>query len=409
MNQSAPDGPPSLQRHASPQRHFGTEDFGAFVPHGGSRREPTGSGVLFGRTFAVKDLIDVADTCTGGGNPDWLAQQVPAAVSAPVVDKALAAGATLVGKTVTDELAFSLEGRNVHYPDLINPICADRLPGGSSSGSAVAVAAGQVDFALGTDTGGSVRVPANFLGLFGFRPSHGALALDGVVPFAPSYDTIGWFARDAGLLAQIGAVLLPPEDPPPITKLIVAADAFALVDRPLARELESRLASWSVGRSTTVFGGDEARYFDCYRILQGAEIWQNLGAWITAHNPRFAADIAERFAGCVRITPTEVESCRSARAAIRVRFEAVVPPDTALIVPTTPCVALLRDASADVVGDFYRRALTLTSIAGHCGAPQAALPLGFWQGCPIGVSVVGARGSDRSLLDLSRKLPTQVL
>ena len=103
---------------------------------------------------------------------------------------------------MTDELAFSLEGRNVHYPDLINPICPDRLPGGSSSGSAVAVAAGQTDFALGTDTGGSVRVPANFLGLFGFRPSHGALSLDGVVPFAPSYDTVGWLARDAALLAR---------------------------------------------------------------------------------------------------------------------------------------------------------------------------------------------------------------
>jgi amidase len=409
MNQSAPGGPPSLQRHANPQPLISAEDFGAFVPHGRSRLQPTRSGPLDGRTFAVKDLIDVAGTRTGGGNPDWLAQQMPAAVSAPAVDKLLAAGATLVGKTVTDELAFSLEGRNVHYPDLINPVCADRLPGGSSSGSAVAVAAGQVDFALGTDTGGSVRVPANFLGLFGFRPSHGALALDGVVPFAPSYDTIGWFARDADLLARIGAVLLPPDDPPPITKLVVAADAFALVDRPLARELESRLADWTVDHSTTVFGGDEARYSDGYRILQGAEIWQSLGAWITSHKPRFADDIAERFAGCARITPAEVATFRSARAAIRSRFEAMVPPDTALIVPTTPCVALLRDAPAEAIGDFYRRALTLTSIAGHCGAPQAALPLGFWQGCPIGVSVVGARGSDRSLLDLSRKLSTHVL
>jgi amidase len=403
MKQSPPDGPPN------PQRHVSTEDFGAFVPHGGSRREPTGSGTLDGRTFAVKDLIDVADTRTGGGNPDWLAQQVPAVVSAPVVDQVLAAGATLIGKTVTDELAFSLEGRNVHFPDLINPICPDRLPGGSSSGSAVAVAAGQVDFALGTDTGGSVRVPANFLGLFGFRPSHGALSLDGVVPFAPSYDTVGWFARDADLLAQIGMVLLPKGDRPPITKLIVAADAFALVDPPLARELESRLAGWSVDNSITVFAGDEARYFDCYRVLQGVEIWQNLGAWITAHKPRFAADIAERFAGGARITTAEVARFRSARAAIRTRFAAMVPPDSALIVPTTPCVALLRDTPADVVGDFYRRALTLTSIAGHCGAPQAALPLGFWQGCPVGVSVVGARGNDQSLLDLSRKLSMQVL
>ena len=388
----------------SEQRVVSARDFGAFVRHGHGRREATGRGVLDGRTFAVKDLIDVAGTRTGGGNPGWLAQQAPAAVSAPVVERALAAGATLVGKTVTDELAFSLEGRNVHYPDLINPICPDRLPGGSSSGSAVAVAASQADFALGTDTGGSVRVPANFLGLFGFRPSHGALSLNGVVPFAPSYDTIGWLARDAELLAQVGAALLPQGSTTPITKLLLARDAFAMADAPLAQELETRIANWTINGETIVIGCDQARYLDCYRILQGAEIWQSLGPWIVRHQPRFAADIAERFAGAARITPAEVADFVPVRAAIRARFAALLPSDTALVIPTTPCVALLRDAPASVVGDFYRRALTLTSIAGHCGAPQAALPLGFWRGCPVGVSILGAPGSDRSLLALTRTL-----
>ena len=388
----------------SEPRVVSARDFGAFVRHGHGRREATGRGVLDGRTFAVKDLIDVAGTRTGGGNPGWLAQQAPAVVSAPVVEQALAAGATLIGKTVTDELAFSLEGRNVHYPDLINPICPDRLPGGSSSGSAVAVAAGQTDFALGTDTGGSVRVPANFLGLFGFRPSHGALSLDGVVPFTPSYDTVGWFARDAELLAQVGAALLPQGSTTPITKLLLARDAFAMADAPLAQELEPRIANWTINGETIVFGGDQARYLDCYRILQGAEIWQSLGPWIARHQPRFAADIAERFAGTARITPAEVADFAPVRAAIRARFAALVPSDTALVIPTTPCVALLRDAPASVIGDFYRRALTLTSIAGHCGAPQAALPLGFWRGCPLGVSILGAAGSDRPLLALTRTL-----
>ena len=149
------------------------------------RRDATGAGLLDGLTFALKDLIDVAGCRTGAGNPDWLARQSPAERSATVVEKTLAAGATLVGKTITDELAFSLEGRNVHYGSPINPACPDRMCGGSSSGSGVAVAAGLVDFAIGTDTGGSVRVPASFLGVFGFRPSHGAVSLDGVVPFAP--------------------------------------------------------------------------------------------------------------------------------------------------------------------------------------------------------------------------------
>jgi len=383
-------------------------DFGAFVPGTVCQSAPTGRGLLDGYTFAVKDLIDVAGCRTGAGNPTWLAQQAVAERSAPVVEKALAAGATLVGKTVTDELAFSLEGRNIHYDGPTNPICPDRIPGGSSSGSAVAVAAGLVDFALGTDTGGSVRVPANFLGLFGFRPSHDAITLDGVVPFAPSYDTIGWFARDAGLLAAVGTAVLPQQHSFPIGKLIFARDAFALVDRALAQELEARSATWGISDSVDVFDGEDARYFDCYRILQGAEIWQSLGGWITANQPRFARDISERFAGAALVTPAQVANYRSVRAAIRARLEALAPPDTAIVIPTTPSVALLRNAPGHVIGDFYSRALTLTSIAGHCGMPQIALPLGFWEGCPIGLSIVGARGSDRALLNLAKTLSAPV-
>jgi amidase len=384
-------------------------DYGAFVPGANCRSEATGHGVLDDRTFAVKDLIAVGGCRTGAGNPTWLAQQAPAKRSAPAIEKALAAGATLIGKTVTDELAFSLEGRNIHYDSLINPVCPDRLPGGSSSGSAVAVAARLADFALGTDTGGSVRVPASFLGLFGFRPSHGAISLDGVVPFAPSYDTIGWFARDAELLADVGAALLPPNDVAPITKLLLAHDAFALVDAPLAPELEAKAESLGLSGTATVFDGEVSAYLECYRVLQGAEIWQSLGAWITGAQPNFAADIGERFAGTAAVTADQVEHFRPVRAAIRARSEALVPSGTAIVIPTTPCVALARNAPGRVIGDFYRRALTLTSIAGHCGAPQLALPLGLWHGCPIGLSILGARGSDRALLDLARKLAAQPL
>src|SRR5262249_46800276 len=145
-------------------------DFGAFVPGPRARLEPTASGPLDGLTFVVKDLIDVAGHVTGAGNPDWAARQVPAARSAPVVERLLRAGATLVGKTITDELAFSLEGENHHYGTPLNPRAPDRLPGGSSSGSAVAVAAGLADLALGTGTGGPGRGPASLCGVFGNRP-----------------------------------------------------------------------------------------------------------------------------------------------------------------------------------------------------------------------------------------------
>jgi amidase len=382
-------------------------DFGAFVPHGRCRRTPTGRGALDGLTFAVKDLIDVEGCRTGGGNPDWLACQKPATRSAPVVAAALAAGATLVGKTVTDELAFSLEGRNVHYDRLANPVCPDRLPGGSSSGSAVSVAGGLADFALGTDTGGSVRVPANFLGLFGFRPSLGAISLEGVVPFAPSYDTVSWFARDARILARVGEALLPAQHSGPITKLKLARDAFALVDAPLAADLMAKAARLGVSCIVDLFEGREAQFFECYRVLQGAEIWQSLGGWITDKRPRFGADIAARFAGAAAITPAEVVRCAPIRAEIRDRFASLLPADTAVLMPVTPCPALSVHAPAEAIGDFYRRALTLTSAAGHCGAPQFTLPLGRWQGCPVGLSVLGPRGRDRALLKLAATLAAQ--
>ncbi|MGB7097861.1 MAG: amidase [Xanthobacteraceae bacterium] len=382
-------------------------DFGAFVPDGMCRREATAQGVLDGLTFAVKDLIDVDGCRTGGGNPDWLAQQKPAARSAPVVEIALAAGATLIGKTVTDELAFSLEGRNVHHSRLVNPVCPGRLPGGSSSGSAVAVAGRLVDFALGTDTGGSVRVPANFLGLFGFRPSHGAISLDGVVPFAPSYDTVGWFARNAKTLAKVGDALLPAEERVTITQLKLADDAFGLVDPPLAAELKTKATRLGPTGSVSIFDGKEADYFECYRVLQGAEIWQSVGPWITNHKPRFADDIAQRFAGTAAITRSDVARYVPVRAAIQGTIEKLVPQDTAILMPITPCPALIENAPGDVIGSFYQRALTLTSVAGHCGAPQVALPLGRWQECPIGLAILGPRGSDRALLQLATTIAAQ--
>src|SRR5262245_58419545 len=208
-----------------------TKDFGAFVPGPRARLEPLASGPLDGLAFVVKDLIDVAGHVTGGGNPDWARRQNPASKSAPVVERLLRAGATLVGKTITDELAFSLEGENEHYGTPVNPAAADRLPGGSSSGSAVAVAAGLADFALGTDTGGSVRVPAAFCGVYGFRPTHGVISTAGVVPFAPSLDTVGWLARDAATLAAVGDVLLPEGPSEPIERVFIATDACALADQ----------------------------------------------------------------------------------------------------------------------------------------------------------------------------------
>jgi len=202
-------------------------------------------------------------------------------------------------------------------------------------------------------------------------------------------------------LARVGDALLPAQDRPPITSLKLADDAFGLVDPLLAAELKAKAAKLGLTGSAGVFDGKEAEYFECYRVLQGAEIWQSLGSWITSNKPRFADDIAQRFAGAAAITPADVAHYAPVRAAIRSKFDLLVSHDTAIVMPITPSPALIENAPGDAIGSFYQRALTLTSLAGHCGGPQVALPLGRWQGCPVGLSILGPRGSDRALLQLA--------
>src|SRR5881396_4366182 len=179
-----------------------------FVPGPPVRIAGAPRGPLTGPTFAAKDLFDVAGHPTGGGNPDWARQNPVPTRHAWAVQRLLDAGATLIGKTITDEVSLGILGENPFEGTALNPKAPDRVPGGSSAGSASAVAQGLCDTALGTDTGGSVRVPASFCGLYGIRPTHGRLPLDGVIGQAPSFDTIGWFARAPDLLARIASVLL---------------------------------------------------------------------------------------------------------------------------------------------------------------------------------------------------------
>ena len=203
------------------------DPLGAFCRHVDIRVDGATVGPLAGLTFAAKDIYDVGGHTCCCGNPDWLATHPPAERTATAVTALLAAGATLVGKTLTDELAFSLNGENDHYGTPVNPAAPDRIPGGSSNGSASAVAGELVDTALGSDTGGSVRAPASYCGIYGIRTSHGAIPLDGVMPLAPSFDTVGWFARDAEMLERVGGVLLGDGAATPPRRLLYVEDAFA--------------------------------------------------------------------------------------------------------------------------------------------------------------------------------------
>ncbi len=219
----------------------GSKESGAFVEE--FSLPPTGDGPLASLRFGVKDLIDVAGHRTGCGNPTWLATHPPATVHAVCVEQLLAAGAHCAGKTVTDEVAFSLLGQNHFYGTPLNPAAPDRVPGGSSSGSASAVACGLVDFALGTDTGGSVRVPASNCGVWGWRPTHGLVSVAGVMPFSPSLDTVGVLARNGEILQRAAVVLiggnLPSRETAIPTNVYLLTDAFALADPDVSKALQS--------------------------------------------------------------------------------------------------------------------------------------------------------------------------
>ncbi|QBK03433.1 amidase [Hylemonella gracilis] len=388
---------------------------GAFVPGPRAERAPTGSGQLDGVRLAVKDLIDVGGTITGGGNPDWAAAQTEAAVDAPCVATLRAAGVRVVGKTVTDELAFSLEGENAFFGTPLHPRAPELLPGGSSSGSAVAVAWGEADLALGTDTGGSVRVPAAFCGLHALRPTHGRIPLDGVLPFAPSLDTVGWFARDAALLRSAGQVLLGggASTHAPL-RLCIARDALDLASPEVREALldwarraglrEERLA-FDDGGARDAQGGQGTPpwrdWLTAYATLQGLEIRTHLGPWIRARHPRFGPAIAPRFAGALAldesIGPRWCDWRKQATQALRARLD----PDEAWLVPAAPTVALRRTAGAEERTTFYDHALALGALAGLAGLPQIVLPLCQAEGLPVGLSFISAPGNDERLLDLA--------
>ena len=378
---------------------------GAFCPHGDFEIEGAPSGPLHGLTFAVKDIFDIAGRVTGCGNPDWLASHPPATRHAVSVQSLLGAGAHMVGKTITDELAFSLYGRNAHYGTPRNAVTPDRIPGGSSCGSASAAGHGVVDFTLGSDTGGSVRVPAALNGTYGFRPSHGRVDAGGVMPLAPSFDTVGWFARDAGVLARVGDVLLPPDRKEAWpTRFVLARDAFALADPAIAAAVRGACAlpvADEVDIATDHGGLPE--WLRRFRRLQPREIWGVHGAWIESRKPAFGAELADRFAMAKSVAHAPEGDDPAFRASVTAHLAALLGNDGALVIPTIGAIAPRLDDADDAFATFRDRTLTLCCIAGLARLPQVQVPAGSLDGAAIGLSVIGPAGSDRALLRLAAR------
>ena len=383
----------------------------AFVPYPDAPVAHAASGPLTGLDFAVKDLYDIAGYPTGGGQPFVLAMSGIKTRTAPAVQALLDAGARFVGKTVTDELAFSMNGNNAHFGAPVNGAVPERITGGSSSGSASAVSSHLCDFALGTDTGGSVRAPANHCALWGIRPTHGRISLDGVLDLAPSLDTCGWLARDATTFGRVGAVLLGADAAPlpEAIRLLKPTDLWALLDDDvrLAQIGPLALVEAALGTAATMQvvpeGDIDAMYWH-FRHIQGHEAWRTNGPLIERFKPPLGPGVAERFAWSKGVGDEQFASATAYRERLRARLGALLGHDGVLVLPTLPDIAPLCSDDGYMMESYRNRSIQLLCLAGLSGFPQLSMPLGKRLGAPLGLSLLGPAGSDLSLVRLAERI-----
>ena len=343
----------------------------AFMPYPDAAVAHAADGPLAGLSFGVKDLFDVAGYPTSGGQPFVLAMSGIKTETAPTVQRLLDAGARFAGKTITDELAFSMNGQNAHFGSPLNGAAPDRISGGSSSGSASAVSNRLCDFALGSDTGGSVRAPANHCGLVGLRPTHGRMSLKGVMDLAPSLDTCGWFARDVPTFARVADVLLG-ADPSPLpaerVRLLAPGDVWGLLaPEVLAAQAGPRARIEAVLGAAApvevVLESFEAMYWS-FRYQQGREAWRTDGALIERFAPPLGPGVKERFAWAREVTSAQYDESAAFRARFKAHLAALLGRDGVLLMPTMPDVAPLVSADEAGLEDYRNQATRMLCIAG---------------------------------------------
>jgi len=383
--------------------------------------QPYTSGPLDGLSFAVKDNIDLRNQLTSYGSKPWRDAHPPAAHHAVCVEQLLAAGAYCVGKTVADEFTYSLDGESHFYGTPVNPRAPDRIPGGSSSGSASAVACGLVDFALGTDCGGSVRIPASLCGVFGMRPSLHRISEAGVLPFAPSVSTVGVLARSLSVLRMTMRVLLRSQNTQlsPVRNVYLLDEAFALADPAIRRvlsehieSLRSRVDISVVPLSLRDITGLDVDLNSCnenaLRVLQTAEIANAIGTWIRENRPEQGPNFAAGYRNLERFDRSTMSTGLNLCEALFTRVAAFTRPGDVFCYPTAPVLApkkkTLTGDNLPAVLDYYDRTMAVTSFAGVARLPEISLPLAHVDGIPVGMSIAAGHYQDEFLLDAAQNL-----
>jgi amidase len=370
------------------------------------------SGPLADTSFVVKDLIAVAGHTSSFGLASWRESHEPAARNAVLVDRLLAAGARMAGLVKLDQLAYSLIGNVGEGDPPINAQFPERFAGGSSSGSAAAVGAGLVDFAIGTDTGGSVRVPAAACGVCSIRPTHDAIVKHGVVPLAPSFDVVGVFARESSTLAAVLELLAPTlSQSTTISDVVLPNDVLERLDEPIQDALRlaaARLAAAVGGevRDAHLGGFVDSDTGDLFARLQGREIWRTHGRWVADHADGFAPDVKTRLDRCRTLQqspPAEKVADVEARSMYAARLSAELRPDSIAVLPIVPGPGPDIAWSDEQLLAYRTECFRLTAPASLTGRPQAAITLGA-PGRRATVGLLGRRGSDLELLRLAEHL-----
>lgn len=363
------------------------------------------SGALRGQSVAVKDLFAIAGHRVGAGVRAYLAEAAIEPRTAPAVQVLLDAGADVVGIAQTDQFAYSIAGLNPDYGTPPNGAVSGAVPGGSSSGPASAVALGQASIGIGTDTWGSIRVPASYQGLWGLRTTHGAVSVEGVLPLAPRFDTVGWLTRDGETLLAAAQVTLRDHPSAPLSPRVVADPQCGRGISEAVKDAFHTTVAW-MRRAALADEFSEVALpsldslFAAFRTAQSAEAWRSDGAWVTAHPGILAPDIAERFAFAAAVSERDERDAVALLADAAAAIDALLA-DSVMVLPSAASPAPpvgQTDAELDAV---RRATLRLTAIAGVTGRPALSVPWMTTPGGPVGLSIIGPRGSDLALVELA--------
>ena len=373
------------------------------VPHSPKNKIQTSyKGNLLDMRFLCKDMCQIKGFKTSCGNPDFYKHTAEATENAPFLEKILNEGAILEGITICDEFFYSIIGENIHYGTPRNKNAPNCVPGGSSSGSAAALTQINYDFTIGTDTGGSVRVPASFCGIYGFRPTHGRINLNKVYPMSESFDTLGWFSNNKSNMLKVGKVFFDHFEEIPIEQknILIPIDIINNLDENIKSQFydycENKFKNL---KKVQLSKYNKSELAECFRVIQGYEIKLSMLPWIQKYNPKISTEINSRFEVTKNITVNMYNESINLRKEFVSELDKNLSKEALIIFPTTPFSAPITGQSDDDLSELRKKVMEFTCIGGLSSRPQISIPKFKGSTGPIGLSVLGNKNADEIILN----------